>query len=226
MGKCRYSHFLPREGIKTVWIHKKTGLANLSYIDGVYAPASLDDFVKAAYVGESNPAFFNCDHISKGTQRSRKFRFFAYHDWKLMAAYTYTEILDNPDGYGKGDFYHERYIFPEYRKSFLVRFASADIIYFMFKSGLAKRFYSYLQLKTQGAEGKLLWDLIDIPANPCMPLILKNDGPEVQTYLFITKKMDTEKGRFGILETNGNLFNNMDLGAYHRAGEGHYNFDD
>lgn len=224
MGKSFFRNLIPKDGIKTTWNHKLTGEVKLTYVDGGYAPDILHDSIGAIVRNEPNQGFFNAQHIFKGNQVSRRFRVFVFQEWKMAAIYTFKEILDNPHGYGTNDFLYEKYLFPEYRQSILIRFSSADLIYFMFKSGLAKGLYCYVQLKD--VEDKKLWELIDIPANPCLPRIYKSDGPEIQKYMTIDKIIDTEKGKFGILNMDGEVYNSMDLAAYHKAGEGHINYDE
>jgi len=147
--------------------------------------------------------------IRRGTTIGRKFSVYVTREGEKIGNIEFVEYLDNPDGYGKDDFMAIKWIYPNFRNTKYSRYAAADLIHFLFKSGIAKRIYHYTPVKSLVGN---YYTMVDARL-PCVGKIYPEDGP-VQQYFFIRKTMETPSDKFALVEFNGESYLNMDLKQY------------
>jgi hypothetical protein len=156
--------------------------------------------------------------INKGSRHGRRFCIYIKKDEENLGNIVFTEILDNPDGYGPGDFIYHKWIFPKFRGSKYSRYASADAMHMMFKSGVANRLYTYVPATNRLISGSF-FDRVD-RSLPCMSEIYPTDGPDLQKYIFVRKNFETPFGIYMLVEFNGRIYRQMDLFNYFMATHG------
>jgi len=203
--KKEFDRLLPSEGILIP--HGKYGVC--AYMDINDLPSTFSETVNQ--YRKSELPVGGSHHILKGSTVGKRYRFFSFHDARLVGMYTYHEFLDNPYGYGKEDFFSDRYILPEYRQSLIARFITSDITHFLFTSGLVKKAYTYLKLNSDG----MFIRRNDREDAFCLNLYYPSDGEETQNYLKLISVIKTEKGQYGIWESNATIYLEMDLVKYH-----------
>jgi hypothetical protein len=152
--------------------------------------------------------------IKSGTKFDRKYSIYVYQMNKLIGIWILREPLDNPHGYGKDDFHFVKYIYPEFRHTRFVRYASADLMHMLFISRKANRLYSYLPCIS--TESKFYMDKAD-PTLPCLGKRFGSDGVDVQKYIIVKEEILASSGNYIILEFNGDIYRSMDLGTYMRV---------
>jgi hypothetical protein len=156
--------------------------------------------------------------IFKGEKTGRRFCAYIYRDLEAVGNIVFTEVIDNPHGFGKNDFSYHKWIFPKYRKTKYSRYAISDLIHMLFISGIARRIYVYT-LARKDSEGHPLWERIDFSL-PCASIIYDSDGPETQKYIFLKQEFQTPWATYLLLEFNGDIYRSMDLKKYFMAAPG------
>jgi len=151
-------------------------------------------------------------NINKGNQIDRSYCVYVYKDDDCLGCVLSQEILDNPDGYGKYDFENLKLIYPQYRGTKYIRYLMSDFLHIMFKSEIAKRLYAYVPIKL--VSSSFFYDVIDIDKMPCIGKRYSSDALKVQTYINIKHPFKCGDYDFGILELDGDIYNQMNLVEY------------
>lgn len=204
IAKKMYDRALPAGGVQII-----NGLDadhNHLYLDFNDAPRDLVTSIRGIYEGD--PVMVDASALIKGTAIGRKYRIYVVKGSKILGAFSYTEFLDSPVGYGTGDFYHESYVLAEFRKTNDHRLATLTIFHLLFLSALIKRGYSILQISPNVVTHPL--DAIDIVNNPCT---VSSFNPLSAQYMKIGQTVDLPN-HLALLELDGNLYAAMDLPAY------------
>ncbi len=148
--------------------------------------------------------------IKLGNALNRRFGIYGWYNGRVVGSIVYTEILDNPHGYGRNDFKYTKIVFPEFTKSRQSRSLTACWMHCLFLSGLANRTYAYV--RRGNSEGFVL-DQLD-PTLPCLSIRYERDNPNYLTYVSIPQYLQINGARFVILELDGNKYRNMDFEHY------------
>lgn len=194
------TRLFPEGGIEIE--HGKFGVFKYMDVDDV---PKVFEAIRAFYASENLPSL---SHLFKGSQIGRIFRVIAFCDDKEVGVYTYREFLDNPHGYGEGDFYTDRYVVPEFRQTPMARIVTADLTYMLFVSGLMKRTYIYLKVKS----GDDFYEKIDTTHHPCLNMRYAKDSLNRQKYFRNVKVL--EDG-YELRESNGEIFQQLDFHQYY-----------
>jgi hypothetical protein len=149
--------------------------------------------------------------IDRGSKLGREFCIYVMKDGKDVCNIVLKEYLDNPDGYGLGDFFIGKQVWPDFRGTIYSRYASGDLIHMVFMSGLARRLYHY-SVALPNSQGNY-WDRID-RSMPCIGHIFKTDGPGVQKYISIKREIPTSWKDYILIEFDGDIYKKMDLEEY------------
>lgn len=149
--------------------------------------------------------------IDRGSKLGREFCIYVMKNERDVCNIVLKEYLDNPDGYGKGDFFIGKQVWPEFRATIYSRYASGDLIHMVFMSGLAKRLYHY-SVALPNSQGNY-WDRID-RSMPCVGKVFETDGPEIQKYISIKKEIPTPWRDYLLIEFDGDIYRKMDLEKY------------
>lgn len=147
--------------------------------------------------------------IDKGSQVGRRYCVYCYRGEGLIGRIILTEILDNPDGYGKNDFLYNKMIYPEFEHSHWSRSVSGDIFHVTFESGLANNLYAYIPKAEHPKDSNFFYDLID-KTLPCFPKTLPGDGPDTQKYIIVKKIYPSHV----LVEYNGEIYRSMNQYDY------------
>lgn len=148
--------------------------------------------------------------IYKGSDINRQFCVYTYKSGKPMLHIHFTEILDNPHGYGKNDFLMHKIVFPDFMGSKYVRYAGGDMIHMMFVSNLANRLYVYTPAIKSNS--KIFIERIQ-PNIPCVGVTFPSDKTAI-IYASIKMEFDTEAGHYILVEFNGDIYRSMDIKSY------------
>lgn len=166
------------------------------------------------------PMLKEMQHIKRGDIINRRFCIYAYTQGKkgepekVVGRAILTEFLDNPYGYGIGDFSYTKLVFPKFHKTMQSRYLTSTVLYLAFESGLAKNVYAYLRANPK-ATGSFFLERID-RNQPCVPVIHPTDGPDVQKYVKIKAEVQIppDKTMYLLVEYNGDLYRSMDKQEY------------
>jgi hypothetical protein len=166
---------------------------------------------------EYKPLFDRGKAIFKGSCVGKRVCVYVYRANELLGSIPFYEFLDNPHGYGKGDFLiATKRIYPEYRRTKYSRYAFSDIMHILFCSGIANRLYMYT--RTIAPHGSF-YDRVDRNL-PCMGEVYDTDGSELQRYILIKAEFPTPYGNYMLVEFNGEIYKKTDLEAYFMASPG------
>lgn len=212
---------IPKDGI-TISRHTHEGSILLRYVDVEDVSEDNKKFFTDYYKTDKDPYLHMFDTISMGYIMDRRARVHVFIDDKPMAIYSFNEYIDNPYGYGKGDFLMIKYPVTQYRHTKIVRFASTDLFHMMFKSGLMKRMYALAPITTEDTDSPL--KKIDIKKAPCHSVVYHTDHKNVQKYIFISKViegLEVPNIKIGIFEINGDIYNSMNILDYYNAAGGY-----
>jgi len=154
--------------------------------------------------------------ISKGSKIGRRYCLYAtsVKDEDIIGTIILTEYLDNPDGYGRDDFWYNKWIFPRYRQQHESRCVSGDTMHMMSLSGVANHLYCYPYSKSRNNFALFRHDR----SLPCASPIYDSDGPEIQSYIIVRKEFDTIYGPRFLMEMNCEMYRTMDRVAYMKTG--------
>jgi hypothetical protein len=211
-----FDRMLPRGGIETERRFTHTSY-KLLHIDVNDVGPSVQEEIKQTFRKDFDQYGVSIEHIPTGVEIGRQFRVYDIKDSNIVAVRSFHEMLDNPHGYGIGDFLAMTFVLPEFHQSYLLRAAEADLFHIAFKAGLMRRIYAYIKMQdsVQPETEPNPWKRIDEGVVRCLGKTFKSNTPEVQKYISISKTLDTEKGRFSIFEVNGDIYNGMDLKDYY-----------
>lgn len=174
---------------------------SLQYLDANDVPKAFIDSLAETSRKHAQPN--DARHISIGSIMGRRFRIYVMKDGQPVVVYTLREILDGEFGYGAGDFYLQKFVFPGYVGSNETRFAAIDLLKIFDDSGTVGRVYGFNKDKAAGdltppaspKEGPPLLDGVDQSDNPCFS-VRQGDGVSISKM----KVLDTEKGPFSVYE--------------------------
>lgn len=209
-----FNRLVPKEGIEIT--HLIDGQRRIfHFTDANDAPQIMKMAVAQIARNDPNLNFINVTHIFRGSNILRSFRVYVLVQGSPCMVFSLYEKVDNPHGYGAGDFNYEKYVFPEHVSTLYPRFAANDIFNMMFALDSVKRLYGYVKVyENIDPKGKL-WELLDVASNSCNPRLFDFDGPTVQKYASWSKFLDTDKGKYGIMEINGDIYRSMDIEEYY-----------
>jgi len=162
-------------------------------------------------------------YVPKGTKLGRQFCVYAHRldTGDSIGNVKFNEVLDNPHGFGAGDFHYVKWIFPEYRYTKYSRYVIGDLIYLMFMSNTANRLYVYVPLKNEGVDDAKFWmGNVDKQMAPCLSRQYDSDSPEVQKYIKVKQIIEGFNKKYMLLEFDGDIFRKMDHRAYLSAAPG------
>lgn len=154
-------------------------------------------------------------YIAKGNIYDRRFCVYIYNDKDLIGNIVFTEILDNPHGYTKRDFFYVKWILPEYQHTKYSRYAIGDMIHILFKSNIANRLYVYMPARD--VKSDFFFDQIKEDC-PCCSKRYPSDNANVQKYIISKGITATFPVKYVLIEFNGDIYRNMDLEEYLMAG--------
>ena len=207
----KYNRLLPKEGICVY--------PNVWYYDVNDIPEETRAFI--IYSFKVDPVYKKLREegkvIHKGSVMGRRYRVYVYRNDDLIGIIVLNEILDNPHGFGEGDFNGYKWICPKYWNTKYSRYAMSDVIHMVFMSGLASRLYSY-QKAIEGTQGSYL-DRVD-RSSPCLGIIYSTDGPDVQKYKRLVCELHTEHGDYIVTENVGDVYRKMNLKEYFMTSPG------
>ncbi|OGM10665.1 hypothetical protein A2Z67_06155 [Candidatus Woesebacteria bacterium RBG_13_36_22] len=202
----KFNRLLPPEG---VWVYPEVWYRDINDI-------SMEDRMEARkylFNDDSYKALLQYrKYIKRGSKIGRMFALHVFRKMDIVCALTMTEFLDNPEGYGIGDFYFGKVVWPKFKHTKYSRYAASDLFHMVFKSNLAHSMYSYFLVKRE-TTGVTFWDRVD-RSIPCLGIMYPTDGPDVQKYMIIKKEVETGDRKCMILELNGDIYRSMDLKAY------------
>lgn len=151
--------------------------------------------------------------IKRGSKINRRFSVYVYKKEELIGSINFSEILDNPHGFGKDDFHITKRIFPEFQGTKYSRYAAGNLIHILFLSNIANNIYCYLPAKV-GTVRKNFLDELDT-TTPCIGSIGPQDGLYIGRYVHIEKKFRTKWGDYILLRHDGHIYRSMDLIKYY-----------
>lgn len=201
----KYDRLLPKEGIcvyPNVWYYDANDLSEETRASIIYSFEVDPAYKKLREEGKA---------IHKGSVIGRWYRVYVFRNDDLVGIIVLNEILDNPHGFGEGDFNSSKWICPKYRNTKYSRYAMSDVIHMMFMSGLASRLYSY-QKAVEGTQGSY-FDRVD-RSSPCLGIFYPTDGPDVQKYRRVVCELHTEHGDYILAENIGDVYREMNLKEY------------
>lgn len=155
------------------------------------------------------------DLLKRGEVTGRKFSIWCYREQIPVAVYRYTEFLDSPHGYGKGDYHMFRLVWPDFSWKRAVRETHSDLLHMFFYNG-AKTTYTFAAVFK---EGRSYWDRVD-PRLPCVAPVEKQDGLDLQKYMLMKGEFKTDYATYLIIEHNGDIYRSMDLIDYYLKATG------
>jgi hypothetical protein len=209
---------LPRGGIKTERRFSHIAYA-LQHVDVNDVKPAVQKMIRDHFKRDFDAYGASIEHIPTGADIGRQFRVYNLKDSNIIAVRSFYEMLNNPHGYGVGDFLAMTYVLPEFHNSYLLRAAAADIFYIAFKTGLMKRIYAYIKMQDSldVSQEPNPWSRIDDKMAHCLGKSYKtnNDNPYVAKYINVSKTIETDKGRYSIFEVNAEPYNQMDLRDYY-----------
>jgi hypothetical protein len=207
-----YNRLIPGEGIK---------ISGILYRDVNDIGVSLRNEVHDFFWGDKDyeKVRFLASPIPKGTVVKRRYCLYGWEGDDLIGNVFYTEYLDNPDGYGGGDFFTHKLIYPNFRWTKYSRHISTNIMDIFFIKDLVRRIYSYVPVFKEG-EAWDWWSRVDQRV-PCFGRMYPTDGPSVQKYMSV-KKVFTGEGNVHVLliEMDGEKYRAMDWWKYFMTAPG------
>lgn len=155
------------------------------------------------------------EFLPKGKTVGRRFCVYADLEGTPIGNIVFTEVLDNPHGYGKDDFLYHKWIYPEFRYTKYSRYITGDLTHMLFKGGVCRRLYVYVPVVSDtDRESKFWMDIVNKPLAPCLSKQYPTDSSDVQKYIIPKQIIPAFKQDYLLLELNGEIYNSMDLRAY------------
>jgi len=212
-----YNRLIPKEGIE-IAIMGKPGIL---YKDVNDINMELRQEVHNFFWGDKDYEKVRslASPIPKGNTVKRRYCIYGWAGDELIGNVFYTEYLDNPDGYGEGDFFTHKLIYPKFRWTKYSRHISTNLMDIFFIKNLINRVYSYVPVFKEGEDWDW-WSRVDQRV-PCFGKMYPTDGPTVQEYMSVTK---VHKGQEGVdvllIEMDGEKYRAMDWWKYFMAAPG------
>jgi hypothetical protein len=202
-----YNRFIPKGGfdIGSTWVIHYEDIA-----DHPDLAIKIKDFFEKDKDYENLKSFTK--NIPHGTTFGRRYGAFGWRDSSLIGAALWWEYLDNPHGYGKGDFFLTKLILPEYRWTRESRLLSTNILDIFLLGNIMKRTYSYVPVFKEGEDWDI-WGRVDERV-PCWGKMYPTDGPTVQPYMSVKKVFKVKGVDVLLVERDGDIFRKMDLVTY------------
>jgi hypothetical protein len=160
---------------------------------------------------EYMPLFERRNLIPKGDIHGSRCCTYVYKSGDPVGNIILTEILNNPDGYGKGDFLYHKWIYPKYRRTKYSRYAIGDVFHMVFMSGVANHLYTYTL--ANNSSGTTLWEKVDLSC-PCVGVIHDSDKYLKQNYISVRRVIPTEWKTYILVEFDGEKYRKMDKAEY------------
>lgn len=202
----KFIRFMPQSGIQIY--------PNIVYRDANDIDYNTRNLVRLVF--ETDPEYVGLrtriNFVSYTPIYGREFCTYVYKGTELLGNLVYKEITNNPHGYGHNDFLVAKRVLPEFRRTKYSRYMAGDMIHMMFKSGLAKRLYTYVIKRNDAPDEGTYWEVADF-SQPCAGEQFTTDGPSVQKYISIKRRFPTSL----LMEFNGDVYNSMDLLKYFTA---------
>jgi RimJ/RimL family protein N-acetyltransferase len=206
-----YNRLIPREGLEVY--------PGVRYVDATDTDPETRNAAKKFFFADDKQytqLLHDRKYIYKGSSVGRRYCVYIFKGDDVLGNIVFTELLDNPHGFGDDDFAYSKYIYPKYQRTKYSRYALSDLMHFFFKSGLAKRLYAYVPAPNSG---KTFWERVD-RSLPCMSELYTTDGPELQTYISVKESFRTPVGNYDLIEFDGKKYNEMDLFKYFMTSPG------
>jgi hypothetical protein len=122
-------------------------------------------------------------------------------DRQAIGFLSLKEYLNNPDGYGEGDFLQEKWIAQPFQRTIYSKFISLISLHLMFLSGLAKRIYAYMPAFKED-----LWQSISDEKSVCVGIPYLKDVSK--PFIKVVKKVIGENTYF-LMEFDGEMYRSM-----------------
>jgi hypothetical protein len=140
----------------------------------------------------------------------RQFIVYVYKNLDLLGCLLSFELLNNMDGYGKGDFNHSQLIYPKYRHTQFSRYSSLNFRHMMFRSGVANKIYVYAPSSRSKSHSFL--DAMDVSKMPCASgLPFEFIDIRFSEHISVSKRLHLEGVPFLILEFDGEKYRKLTL---------------
>jgi len=141
---------------------------------------------------------------------NKQFAVYIYnHGDDLVGLIVGYELLKNPDGYGKDDYFYAKLVHPKYRRSKYSRHMESAFFYMIFFSGVAKRLYTYAPYT--GDDTNLL-TMMDLKRMPCSSAGLgcTGWGTKFCDFMSIPKKVQVYGKPHVILQLDGDMYRGLE----------------
>jgi len=214
-----FKRFLPKEGITIsiptdcwldAYMSKKPPkvVASLTFID----VNDIADEEKVQKIVRDDPTYVAINKIHRSIPKGKigqSMQCYVKDKQSTIATVTFKEYLDNPDGYGKGDFSYEKWITEPFQGTTISRLISSMLFRFIFMSGLANRLYAYVPVFSDKGD---FWEALGEKHIVCNSMIGERDSK--LPYIQVVKTISTNAGKCFLVEFDGSKYNAMDHDKY------------
>lgn len=206
--KC--DRFIPEEGLK---IGSKLFLdyKDINDVDPKFREEIITFFENDEAYQRTN-RIIKESGVNRGSKIGRRYGTYTWIEEKFLGGWFCIEYLDNPDGYGEGDFYSYKIVMPEYRWSTPSRFLATNLLDALFLGELMNRVYSYIPVFKAG-EWWDIWGRCDERV-PCFGKFTSHDGPDTQKYMSVKKVFKTDEADVLLVNYDAKTYREMDLVEY------------